>query len=705
MTARAVYVARWGARASAAILAAWAGGVFLLTLAPLARHIEYFERPGPQYRTAIIALLAAFAAALLLYPRLRTDRLRRLEPRLLTGFAAGLVFLAEPLGALVAVALLAASYAAGATVLARFEIATPSAAARLPLAAGIGLGLLILALIPVGLAGLYGPLSSAALLLAPLIAFRSRVVELGRDITALTSAWVDDEAARSPLAGVVMAAAPAFVAVFLLCALAPSIAYDAVSHHLPAARHYLMHGVLEPLPMIDADFSQFGMFTLGHSVAYSYYPQSFEELLTLTWSLGGQPAAQLVTPVFFLLTLPLGAAVARLCGVSRLGCLIGLALYAAMPVASWTGAIAKNDFPLTFFQLAALYAVLQARDRQEDRPGGWLLLTAFFLGLSFGVKHVALFGAIPIGLLALDAVRRRRGAVRLAASMALVFALAGLFWHARTYVLTGSPIYPANTRVATTPLRAVDLSIHSRPEAYWLYPWIAHFDGGAVLESPTSAPMGFALLLFGAVWALVKRREASPAERACWLYLGLYYLYWIYVWGVLRYALAPLLVLCLLLGGRIAGLAAQAAPRRIVQATLIYSFAFALLPGMILEVNAPQLAYFAGRLDKAGYLREAMADYGVIESLNARVNPDDRVITVNNCSSAYAWDPARFRCIREPNRHDEDWFDEMAGVIVEARPRYIVLPAGRVGDSVREALPAGLYSEEVYADKSFRAFR
>ncbi len=614
-------------------------------------------------------------------------------------------FAAEPLGFLVGLWMFVASYAIGAAILSRYGLDTAAPAARIALAAGTGLGLLAVVLIPIGLAGLYGPVTSAVLLLAPLLAFPSRAGELGGEIRRLFQSWTETEALRSPLAGVVVAVAPAFLAAYLLCMLAPSIAYDAVSHHLPAAKYYVMSGKLQPLPMIDAAFDRLGVFTLGHSVAYSYYPQSFEELLAVAWSLGGQPAAQFVTPLFFILSLLTGAAIAGLCGVSRLGCVLGLAVGATLPVASWTGAIAKNDWPLAFFQLAALYAVLRALEGEDGRPRGWLLLTAFFLGLSFGVKHVALFGAIPIGLLALNALRRQPRFLRLAASMALIFALSGLFWHARAYILKGNPVYPAGARLAARSLGGMDGTAVSRPLAYLVYPWYAHFKGHSVLESPSSNPLGFSLLFFAAVFLLVVRRKASSPERRCWFYLAVYYLYWVYVWGVLRYALAPMLVLSLLLGGRMAGLSMQTWPRRISVAALAYSLCFALLPTMIIEVNAPQLAYFAGRLDKAGYLREAMVDYPVIEFLNERVKATDRVIAINDCSSVYAWDPARFRCIRVPNRYSDHWFDDIAGLIAEAQPDYLVLPVGDYGDRISAGLPSGAYPEEIFRDSTFRALR
>src|SRR5690606_29917693 len=124
-------------------------------------------------------------------------------------------------------------------------------------------------------------------------------------------------------------------------ATAPAIAYDAVSHHLPAARHYLEGGKLEPLPMVEGVFAAARTFSGGHALAYSYYPQSFEELMAFAWALGGQPAAQLVSPLTCLLSALLTLAIARLCGLSRLAAAVGLGAGLTLPFAHWVGAISK----------------------------------------------------------------------------------------------------------------------------------------------------------------------------------------------------------------------------------------------------------------------------------------------------------------------------------------------------------------------------
>ncbi len=537
---------RWGVGATLVILSAWVLLLLGLTLVPFSRHLDYFSRHGSFYRLAIIFVLVSLAVFSCLYAWLRRRQVWRWELRILVGAVVGIALAHSPLAVFVCLWIAAVSYAIGRWVLRRLSLESPPLA-ELSLSIGVGLGAFILILIPIGLVGLYSRVTFLAVMLAPTLIFWRELLDLRLLLVAIDRKWTTCDELRSPLIGVGIAFAPAFALAFLMATLAPSIAYDAMSHHLPAARHYLLGGTLEPLPLLEGAFDGKFLFFMGHSVAYSYYPQSFEELLTLAMGLGEQPAAQLITPLFFALTVLMAAAIAGLCRCSPPAIVVGIIACISLPFANWVGAIVKNDYALAFFILAALYSVLRALDGGR----GWLLLSAYFLGLSFGVKHVALFGAIPIGLLVLNCLRRQTRRWHLALALAAVFAVSGLFWHARTFALTGNAFYPAGAETAGKSLASVSGSRPSLWTRHVLYPWIAHFDGGEVLESPSANPLGFFLLFFSICWVLTRRRDYSTTDWSILLFVCLYYLYWVYIWGVLRYAIAPIFLVTMMLAARV----------------------------------------------------------------------------------------------------------------------------------------------------------
>ena len=80
--------------------------------------------------------------------------------------------------------------------------------------------------------------------------------------------------------------------------LAPTLSWDAMKMHLPLSQYYLQVHALEPKPGLD----------------YSFFPQAAESIFALAWSLGGQPAAQLISPMFFALSLLAAWILARDCG-------------------------------------------------------------------------------------------------------------------------------------------------------------------------------------------------------------------------------------------------------------------------------------------------------------------------------------------------------------------------------------------------------
>lgn len=692
-------------RATRGVWLLWALGAALLTVSPLLWHLGYFDKTGPYIGSGIVAVLVALSAFAWGYRRFWPGALRGLELRLFLGAFLAATAVQEPLATLVTLAVAAACYMAGAAGLAKLGVESRSPLERIALATGTGLGLCALVLIPLGLAGLYRPGIFWLLLAAALVVFRSRLPGLWRDLCFLDAGWETAAHEDSPLVGVVVAFLPAFAAAFWMAAMAPATATDPIAFHMPAVKHYLQSGELSPLPVLEGAY-QGGrwLFSLGHSAAYSYYPQSFELLQTLAWGLGGQAAAQMISPLFAILAALTAGAIGRRCGLSSLAAIVGMAAAFAIPVVSWSGAIAKNDSMLAYFELAALFTVITAREHAARRR---LLLGAFFLGLCFGTKHVALFGAIPISFLMLGRLRELRAPWRLALGMAAVFAAAGLTWHARTWLATGNPLFPADVAFAGKAMPAIG----GRTATPWLdrltYPWVAHFRGRLTNEGPSDNPLGFFFVFFGAGWALLRRRQRSAAERDCLIFCAVYAAYWIYSWGVLRYGIPLLLILAMLTAHRVEGLARASSRwvRRGVAVALAYCFAFALLPALMLEVNVHQLRYFARRIDRTGYVRAMLKEYPSIEYLNSHLTGREWALAIDNCALAYANDPLRFRCMELRGAMSRERVEDVIDVVRDNAPDFLVLPADETGDLLLPPARAAGYRQAIFEDASYRVLR
>ena len=139
-------------------------------------------------------------------------------------------------------------------------------------------------------------------------------------------------------------------------------------------------------------------------VNYSYFPQGAEVVQTAAFSLGAQYAVQLLTPGVFAVTLMLLYGIARRMGAERAATIVAVLLAASVPFIHWAGSVVKNDVYLALFQTAALYCVLRA---WQGGPANWLRIGAFCLAMSFGIKHIAIFGGVALGIIVLVQLFRR----------------------------------------------------------------------------------------------------------------------------------------------------------------------------------------------------------------------------------------------------------------------------------------------------------
>jgi hypothetical protein len=246
----------------------------------------------------------------------------------------------------------------------------------------------------------------------------------------------------------------------------------------------------------------------------------------------------------------------------------------------------------------------------------------------------------------------------------------------------------------------------SRLLFYVALPYSIHFRGIYFFESPSANPAGVFLILFTPLWLLVRRTGKAPAERACLLLLAIYVTYWARQGSVLRYAIVPALLLAVFTAARLPAFwqGARGWVRGTVGAAAAYSLLFALSVAMIVEINGPQLRYFARRIDKQQYLREALRTYGSLEFLRTQWRPGDRVFGVSNCSFAYAPDPAAMDCFL--TRRKASVAADSARILAKLNSapfRFLILPDEPLGAAVLAGLKQD--AAPLYGDSYFTVFR
>ena len=588
-------------------------------------HIEYFRSPGPQiYRAALIAL-PLLAAVALIWARLRTGFLWRYELAAIVWIPLGMAVLREPRATAVVAFLFAACYCAGRALCVRCAWTTGAPVADLVFSFAAGFALLQVALFSSGLARLWYAWFFAVLLLTPIALFPRNLASLAATLGAIFRRWGVLEDLRNPLTGILTPFAAILAACTTALMLAPTVSWDAMKMHLPLARYYVDVHALQAKP----------------DLIYSFFPQATESLFALAWSLGGQPAAQLIAPAFFVLTLLALWVLARDCGADADGALAGVMLAASLPVLHWAESVPKNDAALTFFTLASLAAALRWHAESEFK---WVRAGVLFLAGAFATKDLAALGALLLGGIFLYAAWRQPRRLRALASVAMIFVIVALVWNVRRFALTGNPVFPLVPGQGMWPGWPPDPSLAGTIVRLVRLPWDLHFRGHDFSESALIAPLGIVFLVFGTLWLWTARRLRS-AERLCLGFAITVFLLWGLLSPLVRYAVPGLAVMALLTGIRLAGFW-RASPF-ITRASLAAACLWVLIPAvcaiLIIEINLPRIRYLAGAIGREDYLTKSAITYAPLAWLRDHTAPADRILGLENCSDVYAPAFPRYR--------------------------------------------------------------
>jgi 4-amino-4-deoxy-L-arabinose transferase-like glycosyltransferase len=351
---------------------------------------------------------------------------------------------------------------------------------------------------------------------------------------------------------------------------------------------------------------------------------------------------------------------------------LGAAAAMSMPVVVWSGAVIKNDLAMACFQLAALYAGLRAN---KERQRGWLLVSAFLLGISFGVKPTAAFAAVPIGLIWVDGCLRRTDRMQSLVLVGLCFAFTASLWPVRTYALAGTPFAGVSTNLA---VRVVDISDPKTPlnnlGRYIEIAIQAHIKGGdEFYEGPIRSPIGLIpAILAGAVLMWSRRRFNLTTRWVRVVGFGALF-YWMSTFTNLRYGITPVVLLPFLLAPAFARALRLMRPSGewALTMVIIYGFLFSLAPTLIISNSRPQLLNLAGLLSDDDYISTSFNEYPTVRALDGIVSQADDVLLIGSCLIGYAPYPWKVTCCSRracsPERRPEK--------VAEGSYEYVIMPS------------------------------
>ena len=242
------------------------------------------------------------------------------------------------------------------------------------------------------------------------------------------------------------------IGALLVMAGVPPVSRDALTHHLAIPKLYLAHGGLIELP----------------DIPFSYYPMNLDLLYLIPLAFGNDILPKYIHLLFGVLTAwliyrYLKARTDRLLG------LCGSLLYLSTPMVARLSTEVYVDLGLGFFSMAALAALLDWSQSQQNKRG--LVLAGVWCGLALGTKYNALLVLAILALIipfiytrikmepaaavdgqSADALipptKKHAAAIkgRGALVSAIIFAAVAITvfspWMIRNSVLTGNPIYP-----------------------------------------------------------------------------------------------------------------------------------------------------------------------------------------------------------------------------------------------------------------------
>jgi len=438
------------------------------------------------------------------------------------------------------------------------------------------------------------------------------------------------------------------VVLALITALAPPIAKDTLLYHFSVPKAFVANGGLS---YIEGNIASYMSLSTEMHIVWAM-------LLGGVWSPRvGEAAAGAVIWLFLPILLMAVYGWARTANLSHRWSFLASLMVAAVPTVYYVAASGYIDLASSLFVTLAIFSFGQWW-KTQDRI--WLIFIAILLGTALAAKLITLFVFAAFALLIVWRARGERGnAAKVVASGFAALVLAGVIaapWYLRTWVETGSPLFPFYTSVwsgnaigwdaerssliqqkdaqyggiAKTPvdylLTPLKLSVNSQPDL------ITHFDG--VL----GVGFLFGLTVLGfALW----RFDLTIEPKIAGAVAVIVFLFWMFSSQQLRYLLPifPALAVAVVFSARTISDHIGGFQRIVMLSTLCLSIAGVLVSTSWFLQTAPARTVFGGET-RDTFLTRNIDYYPYYQWLNNETPKDARVWLVNMRRDSYHLDRA-----------------------------------------------------------------
>ena len=506
-----------------------------------------------------------------------------------------------------------------------------------------GAGLWSLVWFVLGLARLYTPVAACAVLtVGVVLGVMALTTRRPGSVRAAIRQLRSDPASASAGIIIVLALTAAFIA-----SLAPPTAKDSLIYHIALPKAFAAAGALITVPNNITSYFPLGVEMHGLSAMLAGRAFSMRV---------GEAAFGAITFAFLPLLLAVVYGWARRAGVERPWALTAVALVASVPTVYDVAASGYVDLALSLYVALGIEAAAQWWAAPQRRH---LLNIALAMGCALAVKLLALFPLLVVALIVLVRLLLHRGdapPIRGAAGyamIALAAAALGIPWYVRTWVVTGSPLFPFFMDLWPARVDGWD------PERSFLWqasmaqygptdtlsrlltPILVSFTGAREVPALYEGVLGpgFLVGVLFVFWAW--RRRSLNAELSVAAAAGLaIFVWWAFSAQLLRYLLPALAPLAVATVGSAAAIT-RAGVRGLklgLMAPVIVSL-FLLLSWFVADAPLPSVL---GREPRAQYLARRLDYYPYYRTVNETLPSDAHVWLIDMRRDSYHLERAYF---------------------------------------------------------------